>query len=187
MEKVDITLRNALLVTILLISFQVHGQKQDSVLIHQFDSLISKVETQAEKNEHFHTTQASGSMCKKVLGIFNRSIGGFHHDVIYHDTLVYKIENVHSYTKEKRMLVETFYYQENQLIKYVETKKLDIEEAKSYSLEHEIIAYFDGDKLIKLSKIVNDDFEFSSMELHEVMRRAKDMRVFYQRYLSVYD
>ena len=158
------TLKAILLFFILLISSHVNGQISDSLMVNQIDSLVSLIPSNNVNNDFYHIIQASGRIDKKVIGLFKKQIGSLNSDVIYHDTLIYSIENVYSYSKDNKTLSETFYYKDNTLIKYIKRLSVNPDLNPDDILKHEIIAYFNKNKLIKLTEKINDDYKFDLSE-----------------------
>lgn len=166
------TLRTILMFFVLLISFHVNGQISDSLMVNQIDSLVSLIPSNNVKNDFYHIIQASGRIDKKVMGLFKKQIGCLSSDVIYHDTLIYSIENVYSYKKDNKTLSETFYYMDNRLIKYIKQLSINPDLNPDVILKHKIIAYFNKNKLIKLTEKINDDYKFDLSEQLNIKRIA---------------
>jgi hypothetical protein len=158
------TLKTIFIFVVLLISFHINGQNSDSLMVNQIDSLISLIPSNNSRNNFYNIIQASGRIDKKILGLFKKRIGSLSSDVIYHDTLIYSIENIYSYTKDNKTLSETFYYMDNKLIKYIKRLSDNPDLKPDDLLKHKIIAYFNKNKLIELTEKINDDYTFDLSE-----------------------
>ena len=163
------TLRNLIIILVLLISFQLNGQNSDSLIVNRIDSLISLIPLDNIKSDYFITIQESGRINKKVLGLFKKQIGSISSDIIYHDTLIYSIENVYRYKNDNKILSETFYFKNNFLIKYIKRLSFNPKLDKDEILKHEIYAYFDKFRLIKLTETINDNYVFDYSEQLKVI------------------
>lgn len=157
-------LRNIIIILVLSISYHVNGQNSDSLIVNRIDSRISLIPIDSIKSDYFITIQENGRIDKRVLGLFRKQIGRISSDIIYHDTLIYSIANVYRYKRDNKILSETFYYKENLLITYVKRLSINPELDKEAILKHEIYAYFDKNRLIKLTETINDNYVFDFSE-----------------------
>lgn len=149
-----------------LISIKIDAQDLKSENIDHKDSLISVIPKRTHNEPNYSYLQSSGLIHKKVLGLFKKRAGSFSSTVVHYDTLIYSVSNVYQYKKRNQVIVETFYFDENSLIKYYKRKLVNSDGRKV--LQHEITAYYDDFEVIEKSEIINDNYKFNASELLKV-------------------
>src|SRR5690554_491875 len=119
--------RYLIILLITLISNDLICQNLDSLRIVQIDSLISLVPDVTKKNDNYSNIQESGLIYKKILGVFKKQIGSVSTEIIYHDTLIYRVLSIYEHKKDNIRMIEIFNYSDNKLICYekVHTIQMD--------------------------------------------------------------
>lgn len=151
---------------------RVFGQNADTTKVIQIDSLVSLIPENVSNDSYFYNIQASGSIYKKFLGLFKLHKGGYSSCTIFHDSIIFSVENIYQYNKENKVLVETFYYYENVLAKYENRLSTKSDSANSVVLKHFISAYFDKNRLIKKVEIINDQYRFDNAVQLKIYEKA---------------
>ena len=164
--------RYLIILLISLISNDVICQDLDSLRIVQIDSLISFIPEETKKNENYSNIQESGLIHKKILGVFKKRIGSVSTEIIYHDTIIYRILNIYQYKKDNKRMIEIFNYSDNKLIRYEKELTIQMDSDTLSILKQKILAYFDSYRLIKHSKTINDNFIFDKSEQIKVTGMA---------------
>ena len=157
---------------IVLITNDLISQEKDSLRIIQINSLISLIPDDIRTNDNYSNIQASGLINKKIFGLFKKQIGSVSSEIIYHDTLIYRISNIYEYKKDNKRLIETFNYSDNKLIRYEKELTIQTDSDSTSILKQKILAYFDNNRLIKHFDTINDNFIFDKSEQIKVTGMA---------------
>ena len=179
--------RYLIILFITLFSNDLICQNLDSLRIVQIDSLISLVPNVTMKNDNYSNIQESGLIHKKVLRVFKKQIGSVSTEIIFHDTLIYRILNIYEYKKDNKRKIEIFNYSDNKLIHYEKEHTIQMDSDTTSILKHKILAYFDNYRLIKHFETINDNYKFdkseqikvSSMANIEIYNRLESLKVLY--------
>ena len=156
--------RYLIILFITLFSNDLNCQNLDSLRIVQIDSLISLVPDVTMKNDNYSNIQESGLIYKKVLGVFKKRIGSVSTEIIFNDTLIYRILNIYQYKKDNERMIEIFNYSDNKLIRYEKELTIQKDLDTTSILKHKILAYFDNYRLIKHFDTIHDNFIFDKSE-----------------------
>jgi hypothetical protein len=147
-------------------------QNYDSIKIDHIDDVISQIPSKVIKDEYYSIIQAGGLIHKRVIGLIKIKTGGFSSDVIHHDTLIYSILNFYHYKKNDKTIDETFYYEDNRLIKYIEQQSVKRKKDSVDIIQHKRIAYFDNNRLLYTINTINDNYQFNESELIKIKSTA---------------
>ena len=144
----------------LLFSIKLIGQNVKLIRIQQIDSLVSLIPENVSDNEYYSFVQSNEILYKKVFNLFKKQIGEISSFVVYHDTLLYSISNIYHLEKGNRIKKHIFYYENNELVKFLLEQTINIENDNNEELEHKIIAYYDNFDVLKFIATINDNFVF---------------------------
>lgn len=153
-------------------TINLYCQNYDSNKIEHVDSMVSKIPSKVIKDDYFSIIQASGLIHKKVIGLIKIKTGGFSSVIIHHDTLFFSISNFYRYNKNNKTIDETFYYKNNELIKYVKKYSIKLKTDSIDILQHKVIAYFNTGSLLHTINTINDDYQLNESELIKIRSMA---------------
>ncbi len=155
---------------LLLLTFNLKGQSNsDSIQICRIDSFIGNL----KNNNELKSIHLDGKIIKKRLLLFRKVVGGNFVNINYRDTMLYSIENFDGFFKSDIVIQKSYYYSNNQLIKYV------LKETKSESLHREIAVYYNQDRLIGLIQTNYESFAFDYQNQQNTIADANKQLKFY--------
>lgn len=143
------------------------------VRIVEIDSLISLIPEETHSSEYYSNLDASGVIQKKILKIFKKRIGSVTHYTVFHDTLIFEISNYYWYEKDDQMIVENYYYDDNELIRYNEISRIQISDSLKTDTLRQIDLYFDQQKIISKNIVIKDEFGLADSLQTKIIRKSK--------------
>ena len=159
------------IITLLFFTIGLYCQELDSNQIQKIDFLVLAIPESTVNNTDFNIIQESGLIHKKVLGIFKKRTGSVSTEVIFHDTLIYKVDNSYLYINGKETR-DIFYYTNNKLIKYENSTYLKSKDSSEKVLQHNVFAYFKNNELIHKKVTSIDEYNFNQSEQIKVTGMA---------------
>ncbi len=151
------------IIALVFFSIALHSQDLDSIKIQKIDSLVLAIPESTVNNPDFNIIQESGLIHKKVLGIFKKQTGSVSTDVIFHDTLIYKVDNSYKYINGRETR-DIFYYTNNKLIKFENSTYQKSNDSSNKVLQHSVSAYFMNNELVHKKVVSIDEYDFNQSE-----------------------
>ena len=128
--------------------------------VNYIDSIISK-NNNTEKPE---LTSASGILKKKVLGIFNKKIGGINWTINSIDNKINSIVISKYYPKKEKEIIVKYFYNNALFIKYV-SYSIKYSKNNQSDIINKNILYFENNNMIKNEGVFNSNPEIKIKEI----------------------